>query len=138
MKKTINKALEYYMSLPYTLEIIPDIEEGGYGARYPELPGCITCSDTLEGIVRNAEDAKKAWLEAAIEDDIPIPEPISEAEMEELADIPSQYKLRIPKTLYRSLKYHAEVEGVSMNQYCNYLLSMNDSIYGIKRATTAG
>ncbi len=138
MKKTMNKTLEYYMSLPYTLEIIPDTEEGGYGARYPELPGCITCSETLEGIIKNALDAKKVWLEAAIEDGVPVPEPLSEAEINELADIPSQYKLRIPKTLYRSLKYHAEAEGVSMNQYCNYLLAMNDSLYGFNHKGAVG
>ena len=34
------KTIDYYMSLPYKLEIVPD-EEGGYVARYPELPGCI-------------------------------------------------------------------------------------------------
>ena len=31
------KTLEYYLSLPYKLEIIPDTEEGGYAARYLEL-----------------------------------------------------------------------------------------------------
>ena len=36
------KSLEYYMNLPYKLEIVPDLDEGGYVARYPELPGCIT------------------------------------------------------------------------------------------------
>ena len=34
MKKTI----DYYLSLPYRLEIVPDAEEGGFGARFPELP----------------------------------------------------------------------------------------------------
>jgi predicted RNase H-like HicB family nuclease len=73
------KNLEYYLSLPYRLEIIPDIEEGGYGARYPELTGCITCSDTLEGVIANAIDAKRAWLEVAIEEAIEIPEPKNDA-----------------------------------------------------------
>ena len=70
------KNLEYYMNLPYKLEIIPDIDEGGYAARYPELPGCITCSDTLEGILTNALDAKRVWLEAALEEGIEISEPL--------------------------------------------------------------
>ena len=69
------KSLEYYMSLPHRLEIIPDAAEGGYGARYPELPGCITCADTLEKVVENAQDAKKEWLIAALEEGIQIPEP---------------------------------------------------------------
>ena len=76
------KTLEYYLALPYRLEIIPDTAEGGYGARYPELPGCITCADTLEKAVENAQDAKKEWLTVALEDGISIPEPQPEYQKE--------------------------------------------------------
>jgi predicted SpoU family rRNA methylase len=37
-----------------------------------------------------------------------------------------QFKLRIPISLHKSLSEHAKAEGVSMNQYCMYLLTMND------------
>ena len=113
------KTLEYYLSLPYKLEIVPDTEEGGYAARYPELPGCITCADTLEAVMLNAADAKKAWLEAAMEDGISINEPSTEA------DYSGQFKLRLPKSLHKSLAEQAKSEGISMNQYCLYLLSQN-------------
>ncbi len=113
------KTLEYYLSLPYKLEIIPDTEEGGYAANYPELPGCITCADTLEAVIINAAAAKKAWLEAAIEDGLTINEPSTEA------DYSGQFKLRIPKSLHKSLADRAKCEGISMNQYCLYLLSQN-------------
>lgn len=119
----MNKTLEYYLSLPYRLEIIPDTLEGGYGARYPELPGCITSADSIENVIRSAEDAKRAWLCAALEDNIPIPEPVSDE------DFSGQFKLRIPKSLHRSLSVHARQEGISMNQYCLYLLSKNDALY---------
>ena len=69
------KTFEEYMKLPYKLEIIPDTEESGFVASYPELPGCITCGETVAEVVANAEDAKKAWLSAAIEDGIEIAEP---------------------------------------------------------------
>ena len=68
MKKTI----EYYLSLPYRLEIVPDTVEGGFGARYPELPGYITCADTIEGAIANAEDAKAEWLRCALHGGIEI------------------------------------------------------------------
>lgn len=42
------KTIEYYMALPYRLEIVPDPDEGGYVARYPDLPGCITVGDSME------------------------------------------------------------------------------------------
>ncbi len=64
------------MNLPYKLEIVPDPYEGGYAARFPELPGCITCADTIEKILANANDAKRAWLEAALDDGIEIAEPL--------------------------------------------------------------
>lgn len=68
------KDLQYYMSLPYRLEVVSDTAEGGYAARFPELPGCLTCADTMDELISMAEDAKKNWLEAALEDGITIPE----------------------------------------------------------------
>lgn len=121
----MNKNLEYYLNLPYRLEIIPDIEEGGFGARYPDLPGCITCSDTMEGIIENAEDAKRAWLKAALEEGIPITEP---APNDDLSQYSGQFKLRMPRSLHKSLSLQAKEEGISMNQYCIYLLAMNSAI----------
>ena len=61
------KTIDYYMSLPYKMEIIPDIEEGGYVASFPDLPGCIMVGENLEELFEMAVDAKKAWLEAACE-----------------------------------------------------------------------
>ncbi len=121
----MDKSVEYYMSLPYRLEIVPDTEEGGYGARYPELRGCITCAETLESIIINAEDAKREWIKAALEEGIEIPEPVAE---ENSSDYSGQFKLRMPKSLHRSLAEHSKREGVSMNQYCLYLLTRNDAV----------
>ena len=117
------RTIEEYMALSYRMEIIPDTEEGGYTVRFPELPGCLTCAQTLEDAVRNAEDCRRAWLTAAIEDDIAIPEPTRDE------DYSGQFKLRIPKSLHKSLAEHSRAEGISMNQYCLYLLTKNDATY---------
>lgn len=69
------KTLNDYMALSYRLEITGDREEGGFIASYPELPGCITYGETIESVVENALDAKKVWLEAALEDGYPVSEP---------------------------------------------------------------
>lgn len=119
------KKIEEYMALPYRLEIVPDPDEGGFVASYPDLPGCITCGETIEDIVRNAEDAKRAWIAAALEEGISIKEPDS------LDDYSGQFKLRIPKSLHKTLAEHSRREGISMNQYCLYLLSKNDALYGV-------
>ena len=66
---------------------------------------------------------KKTWLEAAIEEGIVIHEPDS------LEAYSGQFKLRIPSSLPRLLAEHSHREGISMNQYCVYLLSRNDAVY---------
>lgn len=63
------KKLNDYMEIPYCMEIIEDKEEGGFVAFYPDLPGCITCGETVEIAVANALDAKKAWIEAMMEEE---------------------------------------------------------------------
>ncbi len=116
------KTLEEYMKLPYRLEIVPDTDEQGFVASFPELPGCVTCGETIESAVANAEDAKSAWLKAAIENGTEINEP------EEFESYSGQFKLRIPKSLHKTLAEESKKEGVSMNQYCVYLLSKNSAI----------
>ena len=121
------KTLEEYMRLPYKLEIVRDQEEGGYVGAYPELRGCITTGETIVELAANAEDAKREWLLTAMEEGIAIPEPASDAEYS------GQFKLRIPKALHRSLVQHSREQGVSMNQYCLYLLTKNDAeVYGAR------
>ena len=115
------KTIEEYLALPYKMEIVPDLDEGGYAVNWPELPGCVTCGETLEQAVRNAEDAKYTWLETAIEEGTEIPEPMN------LDDYSGQFKLRLPKSLHRTLSEQASAEGISMNQYCFYLLAMNSA-----------
>ena len=96
-------------------QVVEDKEEGGFVVSYPDLPGCITCGETVESAVANALDAKKAWLEAALEDGVAIQEPDS------LEDYSGQFKLRIPRSLHRSLAEHSQREGISMNQYLSLI-----------------
>ena len=60
------------MKMPYRMEIVEDEEEGGFVVSYPDLPGCITCGETIESAVQNALDAKRTWIEAALEERIEI------------------------------------------------------------------
>ena len=91
------KTIEDYMALPYRIEIIPDVDEGGYVVSYPDLKGCISTGDSVEEAFANGEDAKREWLAAAIEDGYPIPEPTTEDAYS------GQFKLRLPKSLHRQL-----------------------------------
>ena len=69
------KSVDYYMKLPYKMEINSDTSEQGYVISFPELPGCITCGETLESALANAENCKREWLTAALEMKISIPIP---------------------------------------------------------------
>ena len=109
------KTLNEYMKMPYRMEIVEDEEEGGFVVSYPDLPGCITCGETIESAVQNAL--------AALEERIEIYEPDS------LENYSGQFKLRIPRSLHRSLAEHSQKEGISMNQYCIYLLTKNDAVF---------
>ena len=124
------KTIDDYLKLPYRLEIVEDTAEGGYVASFPDLKGCITCADAADEALRLAMDAKKEWLKAAIEDGYDIPLPDTDDSYS------GQFKFRMPKSLHRKLAEHAKFEGISMNQYCLYLLSTNDAIHSIQRKQT--
>ena len=51
-----------------------------------------------------------------------IPEP------NELDKYSGQFKIRMPKSLHRALAEQSHKEGISMNQYCVYLLAQNNVI----------
>lgn len=116
------KTIGEYMKWPYRMEIVEDPEEGGFVISYPELPGCLTSGETLEDALRNGREAKKVWLEAAMESGMTIPKP------GDLSEYSGQFKLRLPRSLHKSLAEHSKKEGISMNQYCIYLLSRNDAL----------
>ena len=118
----MKKDLDYYMGLSYRIEVIEDKEEGGFALHCPELPGCITCAETISQGFEMIEDAKKCWFEACLEDGIPIPEPNN------FSNYSGQFKLRIPRSLHKTLAERSRQEGISMNQYCLYLLSNSTSI----------
>ena len=42
------KTLNEYMAMAYRMEIVEDKDEGGFVVSYPDLPGCITCGETIE------------------------------------------------------------------------------------------
>lgn len=113
---TTPKTLDYYMSLPYRVSVVKE-ESGAYLASVDELPGCMTEGDTREKALANLDDAMRGWIELALEDGDPIPEP------KEGRRFSGNILLRAPKSLHRELAESAKKEGVSLNQYLVYRLS---------------
>ena len=91
------------------------------GHRNPDTDSIV--SAMAYAALKNALDCKREWLAAALEDGYEIPEPTSDDEYS------GQFKLRLPKSLHRALAENSKREGISMNQYCVYLLSKNDAMY---------
>ena len=83
------KVLNDYMAMLYRMEVVEDKDEGGFVVSYPDLPGCIACGETIESAIANALDAKRIWIEVAMEEGISIHEP------DNLEDYFRQFKLRI-------------------------------------------
>jgi antitoxin HicB len=70
-----NKMLNYYLNLPYTIELTPD-EDGYWFAQIPLLPGCITQGASRTEALAALDEAKALWLETALAEGISIPEPV--------------------------------------------------------------
>lgn len=73
-KQPMNKDLDYYLSLPYTIKLTPD-EDGFWFAAVPLLSGCMTNGSSREDALLMIDDAKIAWLTTALDLGLPIPEP---------------------------------------------------------------
>ncbi len=58
--------------MTYTV-VIRAGNEGGYVATVPALPGCVSQGRTRPQTLRNAKEAIEAYIEALIEDGLPVP-----------------------------------------------------------------
>ena len=74
--------------------------------------------DTYVEAFENIREAMEGWIETKLENGFTVPEPLDESQYS------GKFVLRIPKTLHARLATEAEKEGVSLNQYALYRLSM--------------
>jgi predicted RNase H-like HicB family nuclease len=112
----IKEEVAKYLARPYTRELIRNAD-GTWFARTVEFVGCMTEGDTSEEAIENLDDAMAAWIEVRLEDSEPVPEPLT-------SDAYSgKFLMRVPKTLHRELARHADLEGVSLNQFALVALS---------------
>ncbi len=54
--------------------IYPDVEDGGWVAEVPSLPGCISQGETREEVIENVRDAIETWIEGAQSVGMAVPE----------------------------------------------------------------
>lgn len=65
--------------MKFVIAIEPGDVEQAFGVAVPDLPGCFSAGDDLDGAIENAREAIELWCEATIDDggDIPSPQPLS-------------------------------------------------------------
>jgi len=102
------RELKYYLSLPYTIQLTR--EGDAWFAEIAELPGCMTQGDSAAEAVEMIQDAMAGWIEIALADGTPVPEP------RRVDEYSGKFVLRVPRSLHRDLVRAAEREGVSLNQ----------------------
>jgi antitoxin HicB len=113
----MEKTVDYYVNLPYTIELRKDPEDEGWFVRVKELRGCMSEGDTAEEALAMIREAMELWLEVALEEGIPIPEPRADE------DYSGKFVVRVPRSLHRELVEEASRQGASLNQYINVALA---------------
>ncbi|MGB0386939.1 MAG: toxin-antitoxin system HicB family antitoxin [Ardenticatenaceae bacterium] len=115
-----HKDFDYYMNLPYTIEIIHDTSDPlqpVWFAQVKELQGCMTEADTWEEINEMIHDAMAGWIDISLQKGLPIPEP------QPVVENHARFTFGLPQSLHRHLVLAAQRDGVSLNQFVNVALS---------------
>jgi antitoxin HicB len=116
------KNLEYFMALPYRIEIqpIPDSKGGGYEASIPLLGKYAVRADgeTIEEALEGLQAIKQETLGSYLEEGLVIPEPEPDEE-----DYSGKFVVRMAKSLHRELVLRAKENGVSLNLFVSSLLA---------------
>jgi antitoxin HicB len=95
---------------PYERVIIPD-DEGHYGARILEFPGCFSEGGSPGEAYANLQHAAENWLDSALAQGMTIPEPFASQ------GYSGTVSLRLPKSMHRRAAEYAHRDGVSLNQF---------------------
>jgi predicted RNase H-like HicB family nuclease len=112
--------IKEYINLPYNIIIRYITDETGnyYLATVLELPGCMSDGVTYQEAFENIKEAMGGWIETKLENGLSVPKPITPESFS------GKFVVRLPKSLHARLALEAEREGVSLNQYALYKLSV--------------
>jgi predicted RNase H-like HicB family nuclease len=116
------KAKEY-LDLPYGITLRRMNDESGeyFFATVEEMPGCMSDGATQDEAFANIREAMELWIEGRMEAGLDVPAPNARRNVREYS---GKYLVRLPKSLHARLVMEADKEGVSLNQYTLYKLSV--------------
>ena len=98
--------LDELVRRPWSRDVVVD-EDGSYIASVPELEGCFAAGDTLSAALSELDEVVREWLEIALEEDSPIPEPRTQTGDE----FSGRFSVRLPRSVHRALSLRAQTEG---------------------------
>lgn len=119
MKASNRKKAKELLGLKYPVQLL-ECEEGGYYVKVPDLPGCQSQGESIEEALANIEEARRLWIEGAVDSGIEVPLPEQEQRYS------GKFVVRLPKTLHARLARAAVREDVSLNQLVVSILSAGD------------
>jgi antitoxin HicB len=115
----VKHPVDFYLSHVYPFNVVAD--DGEYVVVFPDLPGCLTQVERAEDVGAAAEEARTLWIETAYEQGLEIPLPSSPE------DFSGRFNVRLPRSLHQQLTQNAKREGISLNQYVTYLLTLSNT-----------
>jgi antitoxin HicB len=124
----MEKNLEYYLNLPYTIIVEQDEDNDGsicYVARFLELLYCIGVGKTPKEALKELEIHKRMAIKSYYEDGIPIPEPQTEYS--------GNINIRVDPELHARLAHEAAAFDMSLNKYTSLILERRQSPVTIKK-----
>jgi antitoxin HicB len=124
----MEKNLDYYMNLPYTMIIEQEEDNDGsmcYVASFLELSLCIGAGKTIEEAVIELELHKRLKLKTHLEEGFPIPEPQTEYS--------GNINIRVDPELHARLAKEAAAYDMSLNKYTSLILERRQDSAGLKK-----
>ena len=109
-----------YMNLPYNCVIRRIEDESGsyFHATVIEFDGCQSTGYSFEEAYSGLREAMEGWIETKLANGFSVPQPLRSE------NFSGKFVVRLPKTLHAKLALEAAHEGVSLNQYALYKLSV--------------
>ncbi len=107
---TRNRLTRDLWKKPYARMLIP-AGDGIYAAEVLEFPGCFAEGKDPTEAMNNLDAAAQSWIEAALEQNQEIPEPLASY------GYSGKLNLRLPKSIHRQAARFAQRDDVSLNQF---------------------
>ena len=119
------RSLSYYMDLDYNIDVISR-DENGYTVGIRELPWITAHNKSMDTALELLSCNKDSWLQDAIEDGVPIPEP----PREDKYDLPAEIAAAIERQNYYLNKAEKNAKKVK-NFFCDIIISSNDTAHSV-------